>query len=181
MLFHRKLRELPELNTTSTADISFMLLVFFLVTSSMDTDMGLGRQLPPADEQQQEQRDISRSDVLQVRIDGSDALYCDNQPVTAEELQQQVESFVASRQSPRHVIAVETDRQTSYQAYFEMQNAVVAAYARLRDRLARNRYGKPFRRCNSDERAAIMERYPQRISEGIAIYHEAQPQKGGVK
>ena len=53
MNFRRRNREVPELNTTSTADISFMLLVFFLVTSSMDTDKGLGRTLSPMDEQQQ--------------------------------------------------------------------------------------------------------------------------------
>ena len=49
-MFRWKHRDVPELNTTSTADISFMLLVFFLVTSSMDTDMGLGRKLAPMDE-----------------------------------------------------------------------------------------------------------------------------------
>ena len=55
-MFRWKHRDVPELNTTSTADISFMLLVFFLVTSSMDSDKGLGRKLAPIDEQQQEQR-----------------------------------------------------------------------------------------------------------------------------
>ena len=55
MFLRRRHREVPGLNTTSTADISFMLLVFFLVTSSMDSDKGLGRKLPPVDEQQQEQ------------------------------------------------------------------------------------------------------------------------------
>ena len=73
-----------------------MLLVFFLVTSSMDTDKGMGRKLSPQDEQQQEQRDINRSNVLQVRIDGDDLLYCDDRQVTARELQQQVESCVAT-------------------------------------------------------------------------------------
>ena len=59
----QKRREFPELNTTSTADISFMLLVFFLVTSSMDSDHGLGRKLSPVDDQRQEQRDINRSNA----------------------------------------------------------------------------------------------------------------------
>ena len=54
MRFRRRHRDIPELNTTSTADISFMLLVFFLVTSSMDSDKGLGRKMAPLDEQQQE-------------------------------------------------------------------------------------------------------------------------------
>ena len=131
MRFGRKQREIPELNTTSTADISFMLLVFFLVTSSMDTDHGLGRQLAPMDDHHQEQRDINRSNVLQISIDDNDALSCDGKVVTLDELQQQVESFLASRQSSQYVIAVETGRKTSYNAYFEMQNSIVAAYRKL--------------------------------------------------
>ena len=128
-MFRKRNREVPELNTTSTADISFMLLVFFLVTSSMDTDKGLERRLSPVDEQQQ--GDIQRSNVLQIRLDDSDALFCDDQPVTLGQLQQQVESFLASRMSKQYVIAVETSRKTSYNAYFEMQNAIVAAHKKL--------------------------------------------------
>ncbi len=131
MLIRRRHREVPELNTTSTADISFMLLVFFLVTSSMDSDKGLGRVLSPADEPQQEVQDIHRSDVMEIRIDDRDSLYCDGKHVSLSELQQQVESFVASRQTDNYVLNVETGRQTSYNAYFEMQNAVVAAYRKL--------------------------------------------------
>ena len=168
MHIRRKHREVPELNTTSTADISFMLLVFFLVTSSMDTDMGLGRKLAPADEPQQEQtQDISRSDVLQIALDEHNRLTCDGQPVTHAQLQQQVASFVASRQTGRHVISVQTSRQTTYNAYFEMQNAVVAAYQQLREQMARQRYGHHFAQCTSDERTAIMARYPQRIREEL--------------
>ena len=167
MLKRRRNRSVPELNTTSTADISFMLLVFFLVTSSMDADMGLGRKLAPADDARHEMRDISREDVLQVRLDDHDSLYCDGHRVTRQQLQRQVESFVASRQGNRHVIAVETGIHTSYSAYFDMQDALVAAYRTLRDRLAMKRYGRPFAQCSDEERDAVMQRYPQRISEGI--------------
>ena len=142
MMLRRKHRDVPELNTTSTADISFMLLVFFLVTSSMDSDKGLGRMLPPKDEPQQEVQDINRSDVLQVRIDGNDSLFCDDKAVTLAELQQQVESFLASRRTERYVVTVETARTASYNAYFEMQNAIVAAHKKLN-------------------------RYPIRIKEGV--------------
>ena len=159
--------DVPELNTTSTADISFMLLVFFLVTSSMDADKGLGRKLSPMDEQKQEQRDINRSNVLEVKIDASDVLYCEDKVVTHEELQQQVEQFVASRQTDQHVIAVETDSKTSYNAYFEMQNTIVRAYRELRDKMARQQYGHSFAQCSDAERDAIKARYPQKISEGV--------------
>lgn len=108
-----------------------MLLVFFLVTSSMSSDKGMGRKLQPIDENRQEQRDVNRSNVLQVRIDADDVLYCDDKPVTLQQLQQQAESFLASRMTDQYVIAVETDSKTSYNAYFEMQNAIVAAYRKL--------------------------------------------------
>ena len=58
-MFRRRYREqIPELNTSSTADISFMLLIFFLVTSSMDTDKGLLRQLPPLQEEEVKPNDV---------------------------------------------------------------------------------------------------------------------------
>ena len=65
-----KKRKVPGLNTSSTADISFMLLIFFLVTTSMDTDQGLGRTLPkpPEDEQMQKQLDVKERNILYVRV-----------------------------------------------------------------------------------------------------------------
>ena len=167
MRFRRRHKDIPELNTTSTADISFMLLVFFLVTSSMDSDKGLGRKMAPLDEQQQEQVDVNRSNVLQIRLDERDSLFCDDQPVTLTQLQQQVESFVAAQQTDRYIIAVQTDRATSYDAYFEMQNAVVAAHRVLREKMAQQKFGRPFSQSSEEQREVIRRRYPQRISEGM--------------
>ena len=110
-----------------------MLLVFFLVTSSMDTDKGLSRQLPPLDDEPKKEVDISRSNVMQIRLDAHDSLWIDNQAATLATLQQQVESFVASRQTEQYVVGVQTDRATSYEAYFEMQNTIVAAFRHLRE------------------------------------------------
>ncbi len=144
-----------------------MLLVFFLVTSSMDSDKGLGRKMAPLDEQQQEQVDVNRNNVLQIRLDERDSLFCDDQPVTLTQLQQQVESFVAAQQTDRYIIAVQTDRATSYDAYFEMQNAVVAAHRVLREKMAQQKFGRPFSQCSEEQREVIRRRYPQRISEGM--------------
>ena len=144
-----------------------MLLVFFLVTSSMDSDKGLGRKLAPVEEQQQEMVDVNRDDVLQIRLDERDSLFCDDQPVTLTQLQQQVESFVGAQQTDRDIIAVQTDRATSYDAYFEMQNAVVAAHRVLREKMAQQKFGRPFSQCSEEQREVIRRRYPQRISEGM--------------
>ena len=70
MLIKRRKHSVPSLNTTSTADISFMLLTFFLVTSSMDVDKGLVRQLPPLDKEEQtdEAKDVSKENTLAFSI-----------------------------------------------------------------------------------------------------------------
>ena len=69
MFRKRNHRQIPELNTTSTADISFMLLIFFLVTSSMDTDKGLMRQMAPPPLEHEQPMDVQKDLVMRVAID----------------------------------------------------------------------------------------------------------------
>ncbi len=164
-MFRKRYRQqIPELNTTSTADISFMLLIFFLVTSSMDTDKGLLRQLAPPPMEQQQPQDVNKDLVVKVALDGDDQLTCDGQPATFDELQESVIAMVQVNRT-EHVIAVEADRETTYEAYFRMQDAIVGAYQRLRDNYARKHYGRPYHRLSADERALVNDYYPQRISE----------------
>ena len=186
-MFKRPRRDVPELNTTSTADISFMLLIFFLVTSSMDTDKGLPRQLPqPEDMLMEQEVEIKKRNVLELQLDAADRLSCNGEPTDYETLTQRVEEFVANRLddpalpekserevhlfgrirvSDRHVIAVTTDSLTTYNAYFQMQNAIVRGYYHLRNELARIRFGHAYASCSQEERDAIALVYPQRISE----------------
>lgn len=188
-MFNRKRRDIPELNTTSTADISFMLLIFFLVTSSMDIDKGLPRQLPaPEDNTEEQELVVKKRNVIQLRLDESDHLTCNGEPITADSLVLRLEDFVANshddpslpekserevnllgkcRVSDRHVIFIDADRRTTYNAYFEMQNAIVAAYGHLRNEAAINNFGRPFAECTQEQRDAIVMVYPQRISERI--------------
>ena len=151
-----------------------MLLIFFLVTSSMDTDMGLLRQLPPMDDNVEQQVvDVKREDVLTVKLDQNDRMTCNDEPLTPAELTQRVRQFVKEGRLT-HIISVQADRQTSYDAYFQMQNAIVAAYNGLRDEQARQLFGHSFEACSSSEKNAVADYYPQRIS-------ESQPteEKGG--
>ena len=76
-------------------------------------------------------KDVNRSNVLQISIDDHDILSCEGKTVSPDELRQQVESFLASRQTDNYAIAVETGRHTSYNAYFNMQHSIVAAYHKL--------------------------------------------------
>ena len=132
------------------------------MTSSMNSDKGLSRLLPPAKTTPAATTDINRSNVLQIRLD--------------------VESFVASRQSPRYMIEVTTDRRTSYKAYFDTQNTIVAAFRTLRDRMAQRCFGLRLAQCNDKQRETIIHRYPMRISEAVTdggSLPETTAEKGG--
>ena len=74
---------------------------------------------------------------------------------------------IASVNREGHVVAVKADRQTSYEAYFKMQNAIVSAYAALRENYAQKHFGKHYVTCNNEERLEANEYYPQRISEDL--------------
>ena len=187
MFQKKRKRRVPGLNTTSTADISFMLLIFFLVTSSMDTDKGLPRQLPPPEETQVEQELLVKErNVLALVLDADDRLTCNGDTLSLQALTDRVADFVENkaddaslpekserdvnllgrcRVSDRHIITIQTDARTTYDAYFQMQNAIVAGYNRLRNRLARQHFGRPYARCTTEQREAIALVFPQRISE----------------
>ena len=171
MFRRRRFEQIPELNTSSTADISFMLLIFFLVTSSMDTDKGLLRQLPPLQEQQPP-TDVRKDHVLQVTLDAHDQLAVDGILIPPQQLRDQIAEFVASDRTD-HVISIRTDRATSYEAYFRMQNAIVAAYAQLREAYSRERFGKGYGELVEEQRDEVNQYYPQRIS-------ESKPSEGGA-
>ena len=151
MFRKRNHRQIPELNTTSTADISFMLLIFFLVTSSMDTEKGLLRQMAPPPLEQEQPMDIQKDLVMRVTIDADNQIHCDEASVNREQ----------------HVISIEADPASTYETYFRMQDAIVGAYHALRQQYALKHYGHDYAHCNSEERAAVNEYYPQRISESL--------------
>ena len=96
MLRERKrTHRVPELNTTSTADISFMLLTFFLVTTSMDSDNGMSRQLPPMPQQKEQTvQEVKRRNVLIIGIGADNGITCNGKPVEMDALRGRVAEFV---------------------------------------------------------------------------------------
>ena len=164
-MFRKRYRQqIPELNTTSTADISFMLLIFFLVTSSMDTEKGLLRQMTPPPLAHETPRDINRDNVMQVKLDASNQLTCNGKVVTLEQLTDEVRSL-ASVNRTGHVVQIQADAKSTYEAYFQMQDAIVSAYHALREAYARKHYGHAYEVCTAEQRTLMNEYYPQRISE----------------
>lgn len=165
MLNIRRKRNIPELNTTSTADISFMLLTFFLVTSSMDSDKGLARRLPPPEDKEQNiEVDAQKDNVIDVEIDAQDKLTCDGKTVSLKQMKARVMALAKSKPT-QHIVSVKADPQASYDAYFKMQDAIVSAYNTVRNQQALKLYGHSYAECSQGERTAIAQQYPQRISE----------------
>ena len=190
-------RKVPDINSSSTADIAFLLLIFFLITTSMDTDRGLARQLPPPPEKDQKMDDIKVKDrnILPVFLNMQDQLMCGNDYITVDQLRAKAKEFIANPYNDEnkpeksstnveffgnmmvtknHVISLRCDRGSSYKAYLAVQNELVAAYNELRDELAQEKWQKNYADLNEDQQKAIREIYPQKIS-------EAEPKKYGEK
>lgn len=193
----KKKREVPGLNSSSTADIAFILLIFFLITTSMDTDRGLARRLPPPPEPNQKIDDIKKKErnVLTVFLNMNDQLMCGSEILDVSELRKKAKEFIKNENdeahlpekvavnvpffgtmmvTKNHVISLRCDRGTSYQAYLAVQNELVAAYNELRNETAEAKWGKPYADLNSEQQDAIRDIYPQAIS-------EAEPKKYGEK
>ena len=177
-MFKRAKRKVPGLNTSSTADISFMLLILFLVTTSMEVDEGLERTLPPIEKKQKEiQSMVDERLVLRFHIFSDNKLRLNNKPITLATIRKTVENFVASK-GKQHIIQIQADRKASYNTYFSLQNEIVAAYNDLRNKRAEQLYGKLYQLCSVEQQEQIADEIPQRISEVYAT-ENAKTQKGG--
>lgn len=168
MLIRRKQRETPGLNTTSTADISFMLLIFFLVTTSMDVDKGLLRQLPSPEPQKKEQQTvIDKAKLMELRLTAGDTLLVNGKPMKVSQLKEETIRFV-HRLGKKHLISIESERDADYNLYFQMQNQLMEAYSQLRNETAQKKYHRDYALLNNDQKEQVRNICPQRITESYA-------------
>jgi len=182
-------KKVPQINASSMADISFLLLIFFLVTTSMDVNQGLTRRLPapiPPD-QKIEDTDINKRNLLVVKINSANQLMVQGQEMNVKQLREKAKEFIANvnddanlpklyeedfgapigvvKYAKNHVISVQNDVDTQYQAYLDVQNELVAAYNELRDECAHKYFHKAFNELDEDQQKQIQKIYPQKISE----------------
>lgn len=169
MLIRRKQRETPGLNTTSTADISFMLLIFFLVTTSMDVDKGLLRQLPSPEPQKKEQQQtvVDKANLMALRLTAGDTLLVNGKPMQVSRLKEETIRFV-HRLGKKHLISIESDRDADYNLYFQMQNQLMEAYSQLRNETAQKKYHRDYALLNNEQKEQVRNICPQRITESYA-------------
>lgn len=189
-------REVPEVPTGSLADIAFLLLIFFLVTTTMETDTGLMRKLPPLQDPNQQQDDdqqIHERNILVVKVNKDDMLLVEGEIIQISELRDITKEFILNpndaadlpekeeknipffgpvRVAKQAVISLQNDFGTTYGVYIAVQNELLAARQEVRNTLAMQRWGIPYDDLDEARMAAVDEYYNAPIS-------EAEPKKVG--
>ncbi len=179
-------REVQEVNAGSMADIAFLLLIFFLVTTTMDTDTGLARLLPPpVEEEPEDTPPIKERNVFTVLINSQNQLLVEGKPMEIRDLTEATKEFIVNplddeklpekkeievdllgvQEVTKGVISLQNDRDTEYQTYLMVQNELQRAYNELRDDLAKRKFGKTYEELEKEEQKAVRSVFPQKISE----------------
>lgn len=180
-------RKTPGLNTQSTADIAFLLLCYFLMTSTMDQQSGLQRRLPPmpAENQKTEDTKVNKRNIIIVKINSSDRLFAGDQLLDVSQLKDKIKEFITNPANDpnlperevkniegfgeypvtKGVISLQNDRGTSYKAYIAVQNELVRAINEVRDDFSKQNFGRPYVSLSEDQQKIVREAIPQNISE----------------
>ena len=180
-------RKTPGLNTQSTADIAFLLLCYFLMTSTMDQQSGLQRRLPPMPDQNQKTEDtkVNKRNIIIVKINSSDRLFAGDQLLDVSQLKDKIKEFITNPNNDpnlperemkniegygeypvsKGVISLQNDRGTSYRAYIAVQNELVKAINEVRDDFCKQNYGKAYTFLTEDQQKIVREAITQNISE----------------
>ncbi len=160
-------RSAPEVNAGSMADIAFLLLIFFLVTTTIEKDKGILRSLPPIEPPNEDEVIIKQKNLFVVLIGRNDDLLVEDERMQLKDLRKAAIEFLdnggdvdnegnpcdycqgkkdpASSDHPdKAIISLQHDRETSYGKYIEVQNELVAAYNFLRNREAQRLYGNEY-------------------------------------
>lgn len=151
----------PEVNAGSMADIAFLLLIFFLVTTTIETDAGLDRMLPPIEPPETDVI-IKQKNIFQVSINKNNQLLADEELTDLKDLRAKAMAFLdnngdgscayckgkkdsdSSDNPTKAIISLKNDRETKYSTYITVQNELVGAYNELRNREAMRLYNRPF-------------------------------------
>ena len=192
-------REAPEVNAGSMADIAFLLLIFFLVTTTIETDSGISRKLPEWQPEEQDPPVIKERNIFQVLVNANNQLLVEDEEMEIEELRQAAVEFLdngggtgeeacdfcqgagdpASSVNPtKAIISLVNNRGTEYGTYIAVQNELVAAYNQLRDREAERLFGTSFTAMEARYNdARTSEGDKETLKERIELIKDMIPQK----
>jgi biopolymer transport protein ExbD len=174
--FIQKRKKRP-INASSMADIAFLLLIFFLVTTTMNIDQGLLVLLPPYNEHNIEQQSIKKRNILNIRINGKDQLLVNGQPMSLSGLRTISKKFIDNHgvnpkyaESPlKAVLSLQNHTGTSYGRYIAVHNEIKAAYNELRNNYSQQHYQHAFKDLPKKHQRQIQLRYPLRLSEAEPV------------
>lgn len=167
-------REAPEINASSMADIAFLLLVFFLVTTTIDVERGITVRLPEWSEEPPEELELKQRNVFNVLVNAQNQLLVENKPSEVALLREAAKEFIMNpsgnpelSESPNAaIISLKNDRGTNYETYIEVYNELKAAYNELWDEEAMATLGKHYSDdLPKSERNTIKKKIPFVISE----------------
>lgn len=191
----RDARKTPEVRADSQADIAFLLLIFFLVATTMNTDTGIARMLPPMppEDQQQEEIKVKERNLFLVFINGRGDIMAGvsgkQEPIVLSQLKDRAKEFVVNPMDDPNlperidkeieladgskwvypvsegVISLQTTRDTNYQSYIMVQNELTRAFNEVRDEVALRKFGSKYSELTEDERNAVAKAVPLKISE----------------
>ena len=188
-------RKVQEINAGSMADIAFLLLIFFLVATTMNVDTGLTRMLPPIPPENQQTEDVKvkERNVLLVLINGAGQIMAGIQGqqelIDLRQLKEKTKEFILNPYDletmpekkdeeielpdgskwtyavSQGVVSLQTTRDTNYQAYIMVQNELTRAFNEVRDEVSMRKFGSKFADLNEAERKVITTAVPNKISE----------------
>jgi biopolymer transport protein ExbD len=133
-------RTTPEINAGSMADIAFLLLIFFLVTTTIGADKGLQMLLPPKNTIENRISDVHDRNLFKVVINSKNELLVEDSPMHINMLKGEAKKFLANNgthptlsDNPQEaVVSLKTDRGTEYNTYLMVLDELMAAYNELR-------------------------------------------------
>ena len=179
------------MNTGSMSDISFLLLTFFLLTSSINTDQGLQRKLPPPLKQNTEDVKMHKRNVMVVLVNMNDQIMVNSEflpdvnalkdktkefisnptddPNMSEKKTVYVNELGREEVVSKGVVSLQNDRGTSYEMYIAVQNQLTAAFNELRDQYSQTHFGKPFNNLTESQRKGVQKVVPVNISEAEPV------------
>jgi biopolymer transport protein ExbD len=170
-------KKLPEVNASSMADIAFLLLIFFLVTTSIETDTGLPVRLPAWVEDEVEPEEFNRRNVYSIIINSNDQLLVRGKQSSLAKLRENTKEFIINpskrsdlAEAPNQaVVMLKNDRGTSYDMYLSVYNELKGAYRELWDEAANQLYGRNYSVLSKEARKEVRSRIPLVISEAEPV------------
>lgn len=172
MLLKKRERESAEINGSSMADIAFLLLIFFLVTTTINVDTGIGMVLPPPVTEDNPPPPIKERNLMKILVNNAGLVTMDDEPTPIDEVQTKLIEFIKNPEaneelsaSPQAaIVSLKTVRETPYRIYIDMLDEVIGAYAVLRNEAANQNFGREYSQLNQEQKKIVDDIYPKKIS-----------------